>query len=694
MRCSLEGIGQLYLPNISGLRKLVTLSVFGNSFLGGFPQISALPKLRTILAYDCSLTGDLPELPPSAVTVLLHGNSFSGFLDDLGKDTEHLELATALPGNYLLGPVRNRAVSLAEPTLAGKRQSQLMVNKCTDVYFAIAASLAALSLVGLVELILHSSRLHGSRRSPRPASALRYNLQKCRYMLALQALAASLCTFIYVRCETAVGPGHWLLRSTASYSRGRLMLAAYAIILLISAACIVWMGEMRGRNAFSGMRKWATTRYQQKVVAWLWFFCATQFCNLPATLNSVIDCVPLPRRLRWLNDLQKFLPAVGAVFTQLLLPHLLKRVANGANIPVAKALILRGVSTWVLPCLVIVLLSQDCYGLWWNFLPECYQKRDWDCITKPDPSSPGHTHLECHSSLRFDIPHENWRFNGTVRKPNGYYVVQDGICKQRWMKPSKCTTRVLDVVSSYLLNKFLVACLLPPALLAACIQAPDGERRWHYMFPIGVARETRDGITHVDLVLRLGCCQRKVLAISERFGPAEVTARTATWVELALGWGMVCPPIAFAGLFYICLETWAYDTMHTRLCLRCCYEAEEMLAKFPSTVMVSWLMVSNSLVAIHFGSTSNSNPPMMTGLALAAMGMSWSIGGALHIRLQSARQERVGSVLPELEGPPVTIELSSDPCGRNHADASFENALTPRQSDTPCVYINQQSSCS
>eukprot|EP00929_Paragymnodinium_shiwhaense_P071791 TRINITY_DN36461_c0_g3_i2.p1 TRINITY_DN36461_c0_g3~~TRINITY_DN36461_c0_g3_i2.p1 ORF type:complete len:426 (+),score=46.86 TRINITY_DN36461_c0_g3_i2:118-1395(+) len=376
-------------------------------------------------------------------------------------------------------------------------------------------------------------------------------------------------------------------------------------------------------------------RMLHEVGKWICVFCATQLCSLPAMLNSFLDVVPVPKELRWLLPVQKFLPALGAVSTLLVQPKLLRGVAHWAKMPLQQAMIFQGVSTWMSPCLIVFVLSQDCYGLWWEFLPDCNTKREWQTGIEDGL-------LMCSSNLRFDVALELWSYNRTLwcYMPDDFYTTQAEVCKPRMVNPSKCTTRVLDVVGSYLLIKLLVACVLPPALLALCMQtSADRSERPSSGFPAGLSSMVSDdGVTQVEVVVSLGRCKEIRINISQKFSPLEVTQRLAVWIDFSLGWGLVCPPIALAGLLYIHIERWAYETVANRLCLRYAGEEQDEVS-FPASVMILWLLMSNFLVALHFGSTATSSPSAMSVLALVAMLIAWLIGSWLSRRTPASEND-------------------------------------------------------
>merc|ERR1711976_394887 len=68
---------------------------------------------------------------------------------------------------------------------------------------------------------------------------------------------------------------------------------------------------------------------------------------------------------------------------------------------------------------------------------------------------------------------------------------------------------------------------------------------------------------HLDLVLWLPFERKpfqKLACISAKLSPLEVMQRAAIWADLSCGWGLLHPPTAFAGLFYISMEKWAHRT--------------------------------------------------------------------------------------------------------------------------------------
>eukprot|EP00929_Paragymnodinium_shiwhaense_P032867 TRINITY_DN18155_c0_g1_i1.p1 TRINITY_DN18155_c0_g1~~TRINITY_DN18155_c0_g1_i1.p1 ORF type:complete len:686 (+),score=85.03 TRINITY_DN18155_c0_g1_i1:138-2195(+) len=629
------------------MTSLQTLSVFRNSFSGGFPEIYELQNLRTILAHDCGFTGQLPRLPHSAVTVLLHGNLFSGLFDNLGHDAKHIALLTALPGNNLLGPVHCHLIADAEATLQGKMTSQLLVNEHFKSSLAGSALTTLLALLLFIEARMWqrggcSRGAAATAPPPQALSTLRYILEQCWFMLARHALVAFICTIVYNCCDKVSDNGQWLTQISAYYSRGTPMLVAYAIVLLSILMSVIGVQQLRGPRTLKGVLK---GRGLKRSLTWTWVFIVTQLCNLPAVLNSFIDCVPLPAWLLWVLPFQKYLPAIGALSTLILLPHFLRRIAKLANVPVHRAWIFLGASSWLLPCLVVVVLSQDCNGAWWAFVPECTKPRGWDCrFAAWSGNIPA-----CRSDSRFDVANIEFRFNGSAHLQDDFLISKEELCRQRWSNPSKCTSRVLDVVSGFLIVKLLVASILPPAFVAAVMLTPsepaaESGSRAASCCSVAVARrlDPDDGVSKLVLLLRISwCCNRRssnapcelrLLRLGDKFSSLEVTRRVAIWTDLSLGWGLVCPPIAAAALLYVGIEMWAYNVIVNRLRLDVAAENDEDGAKFPSTVMLFWLLLSCILVSLHFGSTSSARPGIMSVLALAAMAASWVLGSWLYVR--------------------------------------------------------------
>eukprot|EP00929_Paragymnodinium_shiwhaense_P043701 TRINITY_DN22459_c0_g1_i2.p1 TRINITY_DN22459_c0_g1~~TRINITY_DN22459_c0_g1_i2.p1 ORF type:complete len:388 (-),score=28.93 TRINITY_DN22459_c0_g1_i2:82-1245(-) len=287
-----------------------------------------------------------------------------------------------------------------------------------------------------------------------------------------------------------------------------------------------------------------------------------------------------------------------------LLPSLVRRISRKTQI---NAIVLQGLATWVLPCAVLVVLSEDCYGLWWRFLPECYESHGWVCTPI--------TANRCFPTARFDIPDLHYSFNGTNWLQELLITREElHICEARWTKPERCTTRLLEVVGTFLFMKLLTASVLPLFFLAACMigKSRTGRRRCCLPMPFGVVMRDESGCEELDLVLWLPCRHRDrltLMCLSEKFSPTRVMQRVAIWVDVSFGWGLLHPPTALAGLLYITVEQWTYRKTVEVLKLQ--FRREDRGDKrvtLPKSMMVFWLQMTGLLAALHVGSTASAAP--------------------------------------------------------------------------------------
>jgi len=252
--------------------------------------------------------------------------------------------------------------------------------------------------------------------------------------------------------------------------------------------------------------------------------------------------------------------------------------------PISRLCILQGLSTWVLPCLVLFFYSEDCYGEWWQLLAECSEPRGWKCSGR-----------FCTPTARFDIPGED-TWNGT-HWVDSIISDQESLCERRFANINKCSTRLLEVSSTFLFMKLLTASLMPLGLLSVCLLARR-ERRRCIRFPVGVLLRHEDGADSVDLVLQLPCHTKRILCLSDKFEPQQVLQRSATWADLSFGWGLIHPAMTAAGFLYVTIELWAYKKAVMRLQLN----FASSTVKPPTTMMTAWLMAMQALTAWHFGS--------------------------------------------------------------------------------------------
>eukprot|EP00929_Paragymnodinium_shiwhaense_P063158 TRINITY_DN31570_c0_g1_i3.p1 TRINITY_DN31570_c0_g1~~TRINITY_DN31570_c0_g1_i3.p1 ORF type:complete len:676 (+),score=46.09 TRINITY_DN31570_c0_g1_i3:1818-3845(+) len=587
-------------PEVRGLPQLRDIAAHCNRFTGAFPDISGLKSLDAVFVHGNMFQGSLPALPHSARTVLMHGNLFSGGVDKLGSKAEHLQLLLALAGNYLSGSVGNAALSTHEPLLHGRSTSTFLVSEDADLRKALAL-IGAVAVCGLLCVLLLLGFHRGDTTAAKDRAVTFENaqvlatLRRCQRMLGLQCGAALVCFGLYRSCENLITDEGTVLRSSAAYARGAPMVFAYGIVVLFNGFCILWIRRFPYNSAHPQQ---ARRTWFQTVTAWAQVVCLILVCSSPSLLNSILDCYPTP----WvcLLAVKPYLPLISTALTVNLLPRLLRMVAKATSLPADRLNIMRGLGTWVLPCAVLVVLSQDCYGMWWRFLEECGDSNEWSCSARELYRG----FPRCVSATRFDIP-SNWVFNGSHWLQD-YFVTTRDICDMRWANPSKCTTRLLEVVGMFIFMKLLTASLVPLVLLLISTLGKTERTRFRFPnpLPVGVVRREGGGIERLDLVLWLPHRSResvrsvRLLRLSEKFSPLEVLQRVAVWVDLALGWGLLHPPTALAGFLYVSIEAWTYGKAVSILNLQ--WTREQQQVQLPKAMMGFWIAMMGVFAAVHF----------------------------------------------------------------------------------------------
>merc|ERR1712232_358079 len=106
--------------------------------------------------------------------------------------------------------------------------------------------------------------------------------------------------------------------------------------------------------------------------------------------------------------------------------------------------------------------------------------------------------------------------------------------------------------------------------------------------------------------------------------------RVSIWADLALGWGLLYPPLALTGLLYVMLEQWCYVNATTRLNIGA--GGNQQRCQAPREVLMFWFMVSNMFAAGHFASNI-ADPPhqLLAAMVPILIMISWFAG----IQLQS-----------------------------------------------------------
>eukprot|EP00929_Paragymnodinium_shiwhaense_P063409 TRINITY_DN31676_c0_g1_i4.p1 TRINITY_DN31676_c0_g1~~TRINITY_DN31676_c0_g1_i4.p1 ORF type:complete len:1034 (-),score=74.44 TRINITY_DN31676_c0_g1_i4:136-3237(-) len=590
-------------PELTGLWNLTTLVAHGNAFTGMFPDISGLPLLQVVTAHDNSFEGSLPLLPPAAKTILLHSNMFSGSLQRLGNNTDKLDLVSVVAGNYLHGPVDNYKFSSKEPLLNNRRTSRFLVN--------VRANLKRELLLVLVITVMwcclaafsaRSIGLHRGADESRGAFVVTF-LSECRRMMARQCCVALFCFSIYSGSLDLIARDGGLtsLSFDATYSRGSLMVIAYCVVMIFNGYALIWIRRLP--YSPSPLQSRSPT-WLQTFMAWVGVGLAVTMCCSMSLLNSILDCHPNPPDL--LLRVQRYLPLMSALLCTMVAPRLVMWISLKTDVPARRLSVLQGLGTWVLPCAVLAFLSEDCYGGWWQWLPQCHEEVSWTCTRIMGSLASETLESNCLPSATFviaDRSMQDWTYNGSDFLLDSRILTQRDICQVRWVHPGKCTARLLDVVGTFLLKKLLAASVFTLVFLAICLQSKRGAQRWpHVPFPLGVVSRTDGVFEDVDVVLRLpfqSCGTMQLLCVTSMFSPAVVMQRVAVWVDLSLGWGLLIPFISFAGFICTSIELLVYKIVLRTVRLR----GVDQEPPIPKVMMLSWLFLMSGLAALHFGSS-------------------------------------------------------------------------------------------
>eukprot|EP00929_Paragymnodinium_shiwhaense_P061961 TRINITY_DN30944_c0_g1_i1.p1 TRINITY_DN30944_c0_g1~~TRINITY_DN30944_c0_g1_i1.p1 ORF type:complete len:451 (+),score=35.11 TRINITY_DN30944_c0_g1_i1:150-1355(+) len=357
---------------------------------------------------------------------------------------------------------------------------------------------------------------------------------------------------------------------------------AYGLIVVFNGLALFWI---RGFPNDEASADHADRSWSQPLKAYLFMLSVLCPCTFPALFNSILDCYPHPPDCFLLA--KPYLPLLSTLLTSTVLPAQVRRIARTTNVPVERLMMLHGLAMWVLPCGVLMALSQDCYGLWWRYLPQCQEARDWSCAEDVEG------HSWCTPTAQLDISFGAPEFNGT-HFLDEIVLKKEDICDVRWADPQKCSTRLLEVVGMFLFMKLLLASIIPPLCLLVCMMAKSRQRLCPFLLPLGVDEEEVEGVGKLFLVLRLPCCGAiRLGCISDKFAPVEVVQRVAIWVDVSLGWGLLHPPTAFAGFLHTCVETWAFHRAALELNLQ--FTSTARVTKLPKGMMLFCLAMMSIL---------------------------------------------------------------------------------------------------
>eukprot|EP00929_Paragymnodinium_shiwhaense_P071338 TRINITY_DN36281_c0_g1_i1.p1 TRINITY_DN36281_c0_g1~~TRINITY_DN36281_c0_g1_i1.p1 ORF type:complete len:885 (-),score=76.01 TRINITY_DN36281_c0_g1_i1:507-2798(-) len=651
-------------PDMQGLHKLERLLVHNNRFTGDFPYIGDLQRLSYIFAHGNDFKGNLPLLPPVANTVLLHGNTFTGRLDRMGSSLDHLRLVLALPGNYLIGPVESSSIIEHEPLLHNSSDASSLIIEYGTVAQALKVCVSVIGCVVCAFVLYTMSWRPPPSVETAQSTYVCVILRRCQHMLAFQCVAALACFHIYRACPDSISGGWVLLRCTAAYARGPHMPLAYGVILLFNGLSLIWICT----SPYAPGPAQSCNTWTKRPLGWSLVGCVILICSFPSLLNCILGCHPKPPD--GLLQIQPYLPQMAALLSAALQPKLIRATASITDIHFQRLSVLQGLATWVLPCAILVALSQDCYGLWWYLLKECNDKRGLIC--KPRNTSFGTDLLYCTPQATFDVITGRTVFNGTHFMPEVVCMKED-ICGQRWVKPGRCTTRLLEVVGLFIFMKLLTAAVLPPVFLGACMLG-QSDRRWcRVPFPLGVTKRMELDVEHIDVVLWLPFRRKpkfKLACVSEKFSPVHVMQRLATWVDLSLGWGLLHPPTALAGLLYITVELWAVRKAAT---LDLQFHSADRTAQFPRLMMAFWLATTSAFAALHFASTQSSEPGLSLMLTtLVPMVVTWIICFCI-VQQQWTREAEV---------------VRTPPRHRRRGSAGTRRSIEPSQSSSEQSFLS------
>eukprot|EP00929_Paragymnodinium_shiwhaense_P072991 TRINITY_DN37072_c0_g1_i1.p1 TRINITY_DN37072_c0_g1~~TRINITY_DN37072_c0_g1_i1.p1 ORF type:complete len:1219 (+),score=106.45 TRINITY_DN37072_c0_g1_i1:216-3872(+) len=449
-------------PDVGPLKQLKFIIAQDNQFDGPFPDISGLDQLEYIFIHSNRFVESLPKLPSSVSVALFHGNRFTGHLDEVGAES-HLRLLLAVAGNYLAGPATNMAIASKEPLMHNSTTSTFLVDEDGDTWKALKLFVASVFLAFGVLSRNPGRRSSVARSDSDSVAQVLLTLRRCQRILLFQCAAALVCFSIYDRCPDSFRGGRSLLRSSAVYTHGKTTLLAYAIIVAFNGFAFLWIRTVpqdprkRGKRG-SELRSWTQTR--KAWTAWISVLFISLLCSWPSLLNSIIVRDPEPQQ--WMLWCWPYLPQIGTVQTTLLLPAVVRQIAKVTKVSFLQLMVLQGLAMWLLPSAALAVLSDDCYGHWWSFLKECAEPHRWDCNARTGGFP------VCTAAATFDVSTDHLAFNGTHFLATHVLKMED-ICEKRWSRPEKCTTRLLEVMSTFLLMKLLTASMLPPTFLAACM---------------------------------------------------------------------------------------------------------------------------------------------------------------------------------------------------------------------------------
>eukprot|EP00929_Paragymnodinium_shiwhaense_P052546 TRINITY_DN26317_c0_g6_i2.p1 TRINITY_DN26317_c0_g6~~TRINITY_DN26317_c0_g6_i2.p1 ORF type:complete len:809 (+),score=40.28 TRINITY_DN26317_c0_g6_i2:185-2611(+) len=596
------------------LRHLVNLTHLGindNRFRGHFPAVES-QRLQRVIAQDNYFSGGLPNLTQARDKrlVFLHSNFFDGPVDDLGSGT--LQVLLALPGNYLSGPAEH--FEEAEPFLREHAGAMQLLDR-EDAGRLLSSAVALGGVMWLIFLLrAYRRRTDYSTATAVSAVVLERSVTAVRRLLTIHAAPAVLCMALCGYSDRRVHRGRQILKLTTTYCIGWNMALLFGLALPVQVYVLRSLRRLPRHPSALGSRSKKTSPWK-RLTTWATLVMICLLCGVPATLNSFI--LSNPSSSWQLKRVQPWLPMVGTFMQVFLQNNLISRLAAMVGTSAYKLQALQGMSIWVLPVMTTGFLSNSCYGFSWSFFEACAATLSWTC---GDPARPVHP-LKCTSERPLDVSAVDLcsYLSNRTHCMRPLLSSTEDVCGQRFARPAACTTAVIDAVGSFIFWKLVAACLFTPALLLSCLFA----RREHpWWLPIRFQITDEPEAEARSLVILCGGCQKTILDLSRPFRPTSVVQRLAVWSDLALGWGLLCPPIALAGLLNVHIEIWTYN--QARECFNFPPLPAREVFQLPSSTMVFWYMVATVLAALHFGSVVEDDPGLgSVAIVLGLVAMCW-----------------------------------------------------------------------
>jgi len=336
----------------------------------------------------------------------------------------------------------------------------------------------------------------------------------------------------------------------------------------------------------------------KRIVMWLLWMLAVLICAAPGVLYAFGSAIPLTGTE---SKLEQWLPVIAAVMTSLVQPQLAKalgkmqaRRQHTIDHTKGRLLASAGLITWLGPMVIVIFMSENCGGYWWNFYDKCRS---------------GSTAFDfCDSKLNKNII--------------GCSATTEEICGARWMAIERCTMSIMDVLVPLLLSKLLAAISLSLAFLLLC-RLLGGETSINLM--VGRRR-----IIHYDVLAN--------------FREAHSITNLTIFGDIGLAWAPISPPIAFAGFCYVytlrvgnALTKNAFGLDPSRW--------SQASPAFSRVYLFSGVLVSCTLMVCHVASAGDDRPAKTAAICLGAVVFAAGVVIAIW-RLQIFCEQR-GAGRPE-----------------------------------------------